>query len=47
MKSKNKFLLIALMLVTSIFFSSCIIVHDWDDDELFEEDADVEDLEEE
>ena len=35
MKSKNKVLLIALMLVTSIFFSSCIIVHDWDDDYVY------------
>ena len=35
MKSKNVFLLIALMLVTSIFCSSCIIVHDWDDEYVY------------
>ena len=33
MKSKNKVLLIALMFIASLFCSSCIIIHDWDDDE--------------
>lgn len=31
MKTKNKVLMVALMLVASIFCSSCIIIGDWDD----------------
>lgn len=33
MKTKNKVLMVALMLVASIFCSSCIIIGDWYDDE--------------
>lgn len=45
MKSKNVFLLIALMLVTSIFCSSCIIVHDWDDDYVYTAKSNLSDYE--
>ena len=45
MKSKNVYLLIALMLVTSIFFSSCIIVHDWDDDYVYTAKSNLDDYE--
>ena len=45
MKSKNVFLLIALMLVTSIFFSSCIIVHDWDDEYVYTAKSNLDDHE--
>ena len=45
MKSKNVFLLIALMLVTSIFCSSCIIVHDWDDDCVYTAKSNLDDYE--
>ena len=45
MKSKNVFLLIALMLVTSIFFSSCIIVHDWDDEYVYTAKSNLSDYE--
>ena len=45
MKSKNKFLLIALMLVTSIFCSSCIIVHDWDDEYVYTAKSNLDDYE--
>ena len=45
MKSKNVFLLIALMLVTSIFCSSCIIVHDWDDEYVYTAKSNLDDYE--
>ena len=45
MKSKNKVLLIALMFIASLFCSSCIIIHDWDDDYVYTAKSNLDDYE--
>ena len=45
MKSKNKVLLIALMFIASLFCSSCIIIHDWDDDYVYTAKSNLNDYE--